>query len=99
MSAKGAFAGQLSLTSSATVCDAGKSEIGFHFTHDTGDVVGGPAAFCNALPNYAATAMGPAVVLRIPQQEFYDQAEEHGRLLRGTLAYLALELEALQAAS
>jgi CRP-like cAMP-binding protein len=72
---------------------------GFHFTHDAGDVVGGPAAFCNALPNYAATASGPAVVLRIPQQEFYDQAEEHGRLLRGTLAYLALELEALQAAS
>lgn len=71
---------------------------GFYFTHDAGDVVGGPAAFCNALPNYAATAMGPAVVLRIPQQEFYDQAEEHGRLLRGTLAYLALELETLQAA-
>jgi len=72
---------------------------GFHFTHDAGDVVGGPAAFCNALPNYAASARGPAVVLRIPQQEFYDQAEEHGRLLRGTLAYLALELEVLQAAS
>lgn len=72
---------------------------GFHFTHDAGDVVGGPAAFCNALPNYAAVASAPSVVLRIPQQEFYDQAEEHGRLLRGTLAYLALELEALQAAS
>jgi len=72
---------------------------GFHFTHDTGDVVGGPAAFCSALPNYAATAVGPSLVLRIPQQEFYDQAEEHGRLLRGTLAYLALELEALQAAT
>lgn len=72
---------------------------GLHFTHDAGDVVGGPAAFCNALPNYAATALTPSVVLRIPQQEFYDQAEEHGRLLRGTLAYLALELEVLQAAS
>lgn len=72
---------------------------GFHFTHDAGDVVGGPAAFCSALPNYAATAVAPSLVLRIPQQEFYDQAEEHGRLLRGTLAYLALELEALQAAN
>ena len=72
---------------------------GLHFTHDTGDVVGGPAAFSNALPSYAATAITPAIVLRIPQQEFYDQAEEHGRLLRGTLAFLALELEALQAAS
>jgi CRP-like cAMP-binding protein len=72
---------------------------GLHFTHDAGDVVGGPAAFCNALPSYAATAAAPAIVLRIPQQEFYDQAEEHGRLLRGTLAFLASELEALQAAS
>jgi len=72
---------------------------GFHFRHDTGDVVGGPAAFCNALPSYAATAIAPSIVLRIPQQEFYDQAEEHGRLLRGALAFLALELEALQAAS
>jgi CRP-like cAMP-binding protein len=72
---------------------------GFKFTHDAGDVVGGPAAFCNALPSYAAVAKAPSIVLRIPQQEFYDQAEEHGRLLRGTLAYLALELEGLQAAS
>jgi len=72
---------------------------GFHFTHDAGDVVGGSAAFCNALPGYAAVAMAPSIVLRIPQQEFYDQAEEHGRLLRGTLAYLASDLESLQTAS
>ncbi len=72
---------------------------GFHFTHDAGDVVGGAAAFCNALPSYAAVAAVPSIVLRIPQQEFYDQAEEHGRLLRGTLAFLASELETLQAAS
>ena len=72
---------------------------GLRFTHDAGDVVGGPAAFCNALPTYGAVATVPSVVLRIPQQEFYDQAEEHGRLLRGTLAFLASELEALQAAS
>ncbi|MEI9935697.1 MAG: cyclic nucleotide-binding domain-containing protein [Pseudomonadota bacterium] len=72
---------------------------GLHFTHDAGDVVGGPAAFCNALPSYAAVAAVPSIVLRIPQQEFYDQAEEHGRLLRGTLAFLASELETLQAAS
>jgi len=72
---------------------------GLRFTHDAGDVVGGPAAFCNALPSYAAAAAAPSIVLRIPQQEFYDQAEEHGRLIRGTLAFLASELEALQAAS
>lgn len=67
------------------------------FTHDVGDLVGGPAVFCDALPGYAARAGTDCIVLRIPAQEFYDQAEEHGRLLRGTLAYLATELEALQA--
>ncbi|HET7545516.1 MAG TPA: cyclic nucleotide-binding domain-containing protein [Polyangiaceae bacterium] len=72
---------------------------GFRFMHDAGDVVGGPAAFCNALPNYAAVARAPSTVLRIPQQEFYDQAEEHGRLLRGALAFLSLELEGLQGLS
>ena len=72
---------------------------GLRFMHDAGDVVGGPAAFCNALPSYAAVATVPSIVLRIPQQEFYDQAEEHGRLLRGTLAFLATELEALQSAN
>lgn len=70
---------------------------GLHFTHDPGDLVGGPAVFCNALGSYAARARSNAIVLRIPAQEFYDQAEEHGRLLRGTMAYLATELEALQA--
>jgi CRP-like cAMP-binding protein len=69
---------------------------GRHFTHDTGDLVGGPAAFCNALPSYAARALSDSIVLRIPQQDFYDQAEEHGRLLRGILAYLATELEIMQ---
>jgi CRP-like cAMP-binding protein len=69
---------------------------GLHFVHDAGDLVGGPAPFCNALPSYSARALSDAIVLRIPQQEFYDQAEEHGRLLRGTLAFLASELEALQ---
>lgn len=70
---------------------------GFHFTHDAGDLVGGPAAFANQLPLYSAKSLTDSVVLRIPQQEFYDQAEEHGRLVRGMLAFLASELEALQA--
>ena len=70
---------------------------GLHVRHEAGDLVGGPAAFCSALPSYSARALTDAIVLRIPQQEFYDQAEEHGRLLRGTLAFLASELEGLQA--
>ncbi|MEP7049847.1 MAG: cyclic nucleotide-binding domain-containing protein [Pseudomonadota bacterium] len=70
---------------------------GFRITHTTSDLVGGPASFCNALPNYAAHALTDAIVLRISQQDFYDQAEEHGRLVRGTLAFLISELEAVQA--
>jgi len=35
------------------------------------------------------------LVLCISEQDFYDQAEEHGRLTRGTLKYLVAELERL----
>jgi hypothetical protein len=39
--------------------------------------------------------MTESLVLRIAEQDFYDQAEEHGRLTRGTLKYLVSELEPL----
>ena len=68
---------------------------GFRFLHQRADLVGGPAALCHALPSYAARATTDAVVLRIAEQDFYDQAEEHGRLTRGTLKYLVSELEPL----
>lgn len=67
----------------------------FRFSHQRGDLVGGPAALCHALPSYAARATTDAVVLRIAEQDFYDQAEEHGRLTRGALKYLVSELEPL----
>jgi CRP-like cAMP-binding protein len=68
---------------------------GFRYQHRRGDVIGGAAAFCRALPAYAARAVTDASVLRISEQDFYDQAEEHGRLTRGTLKYLVSELEPL----
>jgi CRP-like cAMP-binding protein len=68
---------------------------GFRYLHQRGDLVGGPAALCHALPGYAARATTESVVLRIAEQDFYDQAEEHGRLTRGTLKYLVSELEPL----
>ena len=68
---------------------------GFRYLHQRGDLVGGPAALCHALPSYAARATTDAVVLRIAEQDFYDQAEEHGRITRGTLKYLVSELEPL----
>jgi CRP-like cAMP-binding protein len=69
----------------------------FRFYHGAGDLVGGAAALCRALPSYSARAETDAVVLRIAEQDFYDQAEEHTRLTRGTLAYLVSELEPLLA--
>lgn len=70
---------------------------GFRIIHTLGDLLGGPASFCNALTNYAARALTDSIVLRISEQDFYDQAEEHGRLVRGVLAFLVAELEAIQA--
>lgn len=67
----------------------------FVFRHRRGDVIGGAAAFCRALSGYAARAQTEASVLRIAEQDFYDQAEEHPRLTRGTLKYLVSELESL----
>ena len=68
---------------------------GFRYLHPRGDLVGGPAAFCHALPEYRARATTETVLLRVSEQDFYDQAEEHGRLTRGTLKYLVSELEPL----
>jgi CRP-like cAMP-binding protein len=68
---------------------------GFRYDHQRGDLIGGAAAFCHALPAYAARALTDALVLRISEQDFYDQAEEHGRLTRGALKYLVSDLEQL----
>jgi CRP-like cAMP-binding protein len=67
----------------------------FRYGHRRGDLIGGAAALCHALPGYAARAATDATVLCIAEQDFYDQAEEHGRLTRGTLKYLVAELEPL----
>ncbi len=67
----------------------------FRYHHRRGDLIGAAAAFCHALPGYAARATSDALVLRIAEQDFYDQAEEHPHLTRGTLKYLVSELEPL----
>jgi len=67
----------------------------FRLQQGPGDLVGGAAALCRALSSYAARALSDSVVLRIAEQDFYDQAEEHARLTRGTLGYLVGELEPL----
>jgi hypothetical protein len=47
------------------------------------------------LPGYGARAVSETAILRISEQDFYDHAEEHARLTRGTLAFLVSELEPL----
>jgi CRP-like cAMP-binding protein len=65
----------------------------FRLHHAGGDLVGGAAALSRALGGYSARAESDAVVLSISEQDFYDQAEEHPGLARGTLEYLVSELE------
>lgn len=65
----------------------------FRLHHVAGDLVGGAAALSRALHGYSARAESDAVVLSISEQDFYDQAEEHPGLARGTLEYLVSELE------
>jgi CRP-like cAMP-binding protein len=67
----------------------------FRLLHSAGDLVGGAAALSRALHVYSARAATDAVVLSISEQDFYDQAEEHPGLARGTLEYLVSELEPL----
>jgi CRP-like cAMP-binding protein len=71
------------------------AEGGFRLQQASGELIGGPAALCRALASYGARAVSEATVLRISEQDFYDHAEEHARLTRGTLAYLVSELEPL----
>jgi CRP-like cAMP-binding protein len=67
----------------------------FRVQHAAGELVGGPAALCNALSSYSARAQTDAAILRISEQDFYDTAEEHPRLTRGALVYLVSEIEAV----
>lgn len=70
-----------------------RDETGVRVIHGPGDLVGGAAALCGALGGYSARALTDSVLLRFHEQDFYDQAEEHARLTRGTLAYLVAELD------
>lgn len=70
----------------------------FRSVHGPGDLVGGAGALCRDLFEASAVATSDASVLRIPEQEYYDRAEEHGGITRGALAYIVSELEARLAA-
>ena len=70
-----------------------RDDSGVRVIHGLGDLVGGAAALCGALGGYSARALTNSVLLRFHEQDYYDQAEEHARLTRGTLAYLVAELD------
>jgi hypothetical protein len=62
--------------------------------HDAGSVIGGPPALARALNEYRARALVPSVVLRISDEDYYDQSETHPELIRAALAYLVSAREA-----
>lgn len=53
------------------------------------------AAMCGQLGAYSARALEASVLLRIRDDDYYDQAEEHPDLIRAALAYLVTERERL----
>jgi CRP-like cAMP-binding protein len=63
--------------------------------HNAGSVIGGPPALARALSEYRARALTPSLVLRISDEDYYDQAEAHPELIRAALAYLLTAREAL----
>jgi CRP-like cAMP-binding protein len=60
-----------------------------------GCLLGGAAALCAELGAYSARAIEPATLLRIRDEDYFDQAEEHADLGRAALAYIMLEREPL----
>ncbi len=51
------------------------------------------AALSGQLADYSAHAETAAVVLRIREEDYYDQSDEHFDLTRAAIAYLAAEVE------
>jgi CRP-like cAMP-binding protein len=51
------------------------------------------ASLCGRLGDFSATAETSAILLRIREEDYYDQSDEHPELTRAATAYLALEIE------
>jgi CRP-like cAMP-binding protein len=61
-------------------------------------IVGGSAAFGDVERSYAARAIQDSVLLRIPEEDFFDVMEDHFDLARSVFAYIAAEREAVMEA-
>jgi CRP-like cAMP-binding protein len=57
--------------------------------------LGAASALCGHLGDFSAHAETPVIVLRIREEDYYDQSDEHPELTRAALAYLATEVEEL----
>lgn len=58
-----------------------------------GSILAPAASLSGQLGDYSASAETSAVVLRIREEDYYDQSEEHFDLTRAAMAYMAAELE------
>lgn len=51
------------------------------------------ASLCGRLGDFAAHAETPVLILRVREEDYYDQSDEHPDLTRAAMAYMATELE------
>jgi hypothetical protein len=51
------------------------------------------ASLCGRLGDFSATAESAVLILRIREEDYYDQSDEHPELTRAAMANLATELE------
>ncbi|HYO97303.1 MAG TPA: cyclic nucleotide-binding domain-containing protein [Polyangiaceae bacterium] len=59
------------------------------------ELVGGAAALCRKLDACSAVARSPCVLLKVAEEDYSDQTDEHPELTRAALAYLVGERDAL----
>jgi CRP-like cAMP-binding protein len=72
----------------------GRVELASGRAFGPGELLGGPGVLADPTFASEARAVVPTVLLGLDQQDYYDLSEEHPRLSRGTLSFLAAELEA-----
>jgi CRP-like cAMP-binding protein len=77
------------------IIDLSRAQPALHARYGAGEVVATTAALARELGPYRAQSRGKSLILRIREEDYYDQAEAHPDLIRAALAYLMAERERL----
>ena len=73
---------------------AGRVELASGRAFGPGELLGGPGVLADPIFANEARAVVPTMLLGLDQQDYFDLSEEHPRLSRGTLSFLAEALDA-----